>query len=817
MAIDKDNPMFPGFDVEPSPVDVELQQPTTMDPSNVTFDEEGGALIDFNPAGSMAHGSPEFTKNIAEEMDEGELAHLSAELIGQYQIDRESRADWEQTYIKGLDLLGFKMEDRAQPFQGASGVSHPLLAESITQFQAQAYKELLPAGGPVRTQVIGKETDETTAQSERVKDFMNYQITHVMEEFDPELDQMLFYLPLSGSAFKKVYYDQNLQRAVSKFIPSEDLVVPYLATDLDSCERVTHIIKMMNNDLRKHQISGFYKDVELEPYQLDEKDLTEAQRKLEGTQKTTGNMEQHQILEFHVLLDLPGFEDKDEKENETGIKLPYIVTIHEESGQIIGIRRNWREEDELKDKIPYFIHYKFLPGLGFYGFGLIHMLGGLSKTATSALRQLLDAGTLSNLPAGFKAKGLRVKEEDEPLQPGEWRDVDAGGQAIRDSLMPLPYKEPSVTLFNLLGFCVEAGRRFAAIADLQIGEGNQNAPVGTTIAMLERGTKVMSAIHKRLHCAQKAEFNLLAIVFRDYLPPEYPYAIVGGERSIKAEDFDDRVDILPVSDPNVFSLAQRISMAQTQLQMAQVAPEIHNMFEAYKRMYHALGVENIEAILPTPAKEMPRDPAAENAASLKMEQLRAFMGQNHDDHVQAHLAFMMSPIVTQNPPVQGALQSHLMEHIGLKAREEVESNMQQSIDPNAPPELMQQAKTEAERQIASRIAKYTGEVIGQLNEAMGQLGQDPLIALKDKELGIKSQDVQRKTQADQSKQQIEQAKLGAKVQSDENKTGTQEDIAKLRAQVQYDKMANDNRKTNAKMVFDKMKEDGKNKTKPEKN
>jgi len=562
---------------------------------------------------------------------------------------------------------------------------------------------------------------------------------------------------------------------------------------------------MMNNDLRKHQVSGFYKDVELEPYQLDEKDLKEAQRKLEGTQKTTGSMEQHQILEFHVLLDLPGFEDKDEKENETGIKSPYIVTIHEDSGQIIGIRRNWREEDDSKNKIPYFVHFKFLPGLGFYGFGLIHMLGGLSKTATSALRQLLDAGTLSNLPAGFKAKGLRLKDEDEPLQPGEWRDVDAGGQTIRDSLMALPYKEPSVTLFNLLGFCVEAGRRFAAIADLQIGEGNQNAPVGTTIAMLERGTKVMSAIHKRLHCAQKAEFNLLAIVFRDYLPPEYPYSVVGGERTIKAEDFDDRVDILPVSDPNIFSMAQRISMAQTQLQMAQVAPEIHNMFEAYKRMYHALGVENIEAILPTPAKEMPRDPAAENAASLKMEQLRAFMGQNHDDHMQAHLAFMMSPLIAQNPPVQGSLQAHLMEHIGLKAREEVESNMQQSMDPNAPPELMQQAQAEAEKQIASRIAKYTGEVIGQLNEAMGKLGQDPLIALKDKELGIKSQDVQRKTQADQSKQQLEQAKLGAKVKTDSDKIDSQQDVAKLRAQVQYDKMGMDQSKSRAKLALDQEK------------
>ena len=809
MAIDKDNPMFPGFDVEPSPVDVELQDPMTMDPSNVTFDEEGGALVDFNPAGSMAHGSAEFTKNIAEEMDEGELSHLSSELYGNFQNDKESREDWEQTYIKGLDLLGFKMEDRSQPFQGASGVSHPLLAESVTQFQAQAYKELLPSGGPVRTQTMGEQTDETTAQSERVKDFMNYQITHVMEEFDPDLDQMLFYLPLSGSSFKKVYYDQNLKRAVSKFIPSDELVVPYLATDLDSCERITHVIKMMDNDLRKHQISGFYKDVELEPYQLNEKDIKEAERKLEGTQKTTGSMEQHELLEFHVLLDLPGFEDEDDKGKETGIKIPYIVTMHEESGQILGIRRNYREEDVDKKKIPYFVHYKFLPGLGFYGFGLIHMLGGLSKTATSALRQLLDAGTLSNLPAGFKAKGLRLKDEDEPLQPGEWRDVDAGGQAIRDSLMPLPYKEPSTTLFNLLGFCVEAGRRFASIADMQIGEGNQNAPVGTTLAMLERGTKVMSAVHKRLHCAQKAEFKLLATIFRDYLPPEYPYNVVGGENTIKAEDFDERVDILPVSDPNIFSMSQRITMAQTQLQMAQSSPEIHNLFEAYKRMYHALGVEKIEELLPTPAKEVPRDPAAENAAVLKMEQLRAFIGQGHESHIKAHMQFMITALVRNNPPVQGALQAHVMEHIGLKAREEIEGIMKQSMDPNAPPELMQQAQAEAEKQIAQRIAQATEQMVKQINQAQGVDQPDPLVKLKEKEIQVKSQDVQRKTQADQSKQQIEQSKLGAKVKTDSDKIDSQQDVAKLRAQVQYDKMANDNKKTNAKMVFDKMKEDGK--------
>ena len=802
MAIENDTPMFPGFDVEESDLEAELVEPTNTEPTSVTFDEEGGALIDFNPAGTMAHGSPEFTKNLVEEMDEGELAHLSSELVGQYESDKESRADWEQTYIKGLDLLGFKSEDRAQPFQGASGVSHPLLAEAVTHFQAQAYRELLPAGGPVRTQVVGEETDETTAQSERVKEFMNYQITHVMEEFDPELDQMLFYLPLSGSSFKKIYYDQNLQRAVSKFIPSEELVVPYLATDLESCERITHVIKMMNNDLRKHQVSGFYSDVELEPYQLDEKDLTEAQRKLEGTQKTTGSMEQHQILEFHVLLDLPGFEDKDEKNKETGIKLPYIVTIHEESSKIIGIRRNWREDDDLKEKIPYFVHFKFLPGLGFYGFGLIHMLGGLSKTATSALRQLLDAGTLSNLPAGFKAKGLRVKDEDAPLQPGEFRDIDAGGQALRDSFQILPYKEPSAILLNLLNLCVDAGRRFAAVADLQVGEGNQNAPVGTTIAMLERGTKIMSAIHKRLHCAQKAEFNLLAKIFKDYLPPEYPYAVVGGERTIKAEDFDERVDILPVSDPNIFSMAQRISMAQTQLQMAQAAPEIHNMFEAYKRMYYALGVENVEGLLPTPAKEMPRDPAAENAASIKGEQLRAFMGQNHDGHLQAHIQFMSTPLVRNNGPIESSLQSHLMEHVGLKAREEVEGIMQQSMDPNAPPELMEQAQQEAEKQISQRIAQYTSELVAQINQITGAGEPDPLVQLKDKELGIKSQDVQRKTQADQSKQQIEQAKLGAKVKADEAKIDSQEDIAKLRAQVQYDKMGSDNRKSAAKLNLD---------------
>ena len=573
------------LEVEGVGEEIQLTEPeNTSKGYEIIEEEDGGVTLDFDPNKKQSEG--DYFANIAEFMEDDLLDKLSSDLQKNFEDDKSSRSDWEKTYKDGLDLLGFKYEERSKPFAGAAGVTHPLLAEAVTQFQAQAYKELLPPGGPVRTEIMGAPSLEVEQQAERIKQFMNYQITCQMQEFDPELDQLLFHLPLAGSAFKKVYYDGTLERAVSKFVPAEDLVVPYFITDLESCGRITHVVKMKHNDLRKNQVSGFYRDVELSPSTANPSDIKEKQDELSGVEQISFAEEEHNVLEMHVDLDLPGFEDMGADNKKTGIMLPYIVTLDEDSGQILSIYRNWNQGDPLRKKKEYFTHFKFLPGLGFYGFGLIHMLGGLSRTATAALRQLVDAGTLSNLPAGFKARGLRIRDDDEAINPGEWRDVDAPGGNLRESLMPLPYKEPSATLFQLLGFVVDAGRRFAGVADMMMGEnaGSQQQPVGTTMAILERGMKVMSAIHKRLHYAQKTEFKLLAKVFADYLPENYPYMVSGGEQSVKKADFDERVDVIPVSDPNIFSMAQRVTLAQSQLQLAQANPEMHDLREAYSRM-----------------------------------------------------------------------------------------------------------------------------------------------------------------------------------------------------------------------------------------
>ena len=710
--------------------------------------------------------------NLAEKMEEEELSILSADCIGEYTEDKSSRSDWAKTYTSNLDLLGFKYEERTKPFAGASGVVHPVLAEAQTQFQAQANKELLPADGPVRTKTIGRRTKEKVSQASRVKDFMNYQITDVMEEYDTDLDQMLFYLPLAGSAFKKIYYDEGLGRAVSKFVPAEDLVVPYLATDLESCERVTHVIKMMENELRKKQVSGFYRDIEVKPSISEDDDIKNKTRDLEGTDET-GNNEEITILEFHVNLDLPGYEDVGEDGEPTGIKLPYIVTIAENNGKVLAIRRNWKEDNPNKTKLQYFVHFKFLPGLGFYGFGLTHMIGGLSRAATSALRQLIDAGTLSNLPAGFRAKGIRVKDDDEPLQPGEFRDVDAPGGDLRASFQLLPYKEPSAILFQLLGFCVQAGQRFAAIADVQVGDSNQQAPVGTTVALLERGSRVMSAIHKRLHYGQKLEFKLLAKVFSEYLPDEYPYEISGGERTIKQSDFDSRVDILPVSDPNIFSMSQRISLAQTQLELAKTEPGIHNVREAYRRMYEAIGTKDIEEILKEEPEAEPKDPALEYSDALDGRELVAFPGQNHDAHIYAHLIQGASPIVGQLPQLAISLQKHVMQHISLKADEGV----QNIADP-----------MQKEYQKALFISQYTQDMKELGSQLAGGNQPDPLVALKDKEINVKQQDLAAKQQQGQQKINLEKVKIGKKEESDKAKIESNEDIAELRGRIAREKI-----------------------------
>ena len=764
----------------------------------VINEEDGGATLDFNPQMRAQEGN--FEGNIAEWLEDNILIKIASDLRTNFEDDKNSRSDWEKAYTEGLDLLGFKYEERAKPFTGATGVTHPLLAEAVTQFQAQSYKELLPPGGPVRAEILGDATPEIEQQAERIKNFMNYQVTCIMQEFDPELDQMLFHLPLAGSAFKKIYYDAQLERAVSRFIPAEDLIVPYFVSDLESCMRITHVVKMKKNDLRKNQVSGFYRDIELQPSKADISDSKEKQDSILGVEQVSFSEEEFNLLEMHVDLDIPGFEDKDEENNPTGIMLPYIVTIDEDSGKVLSIYRNWRQGDGSRKKKQYFTHYKFLPGLGFYGFGLIHMLGGLSRTATAALRQLIDAGTLSNLPAGFKARGLRIKDDDEALNPGEWRDVDAPGGNLRESLMPLPYKEPSATLFQLLGFVTDAGRRFAGVTDMMMGEnaGSQQQPVGTTMAILERGMKVMSAIHKRLHYAQKIEFKLLAKVFSEYLPPEYPYMVANGNQMVKQTDFDDRVDVIPVSDPNIFSMAQRVTLAQTQLQLAQSNPEMHNLHEAYRRMYAALGVQNIEKVLPPPPQPQPTDPAIENAGTLNAQKPVAFPDQDHSAHIRAHRAFMSSVLVKTNPQVMSLLQAHITEHVGFMARAMVQEEMQPEMDKlmqqyggQLPQEVQAQIEMQMESAVAIKIAEIIEQMVAEEQEMFDQMGDDPLVKLKQQEIDIKKNEAELKAQQMGEKQALEEKKMSQKEGLDREKMQSQEDIAQLKANVALDKAEGD--------------------------
>jgi len=671
--IDKSLPNEVRTEVELPAEEVVEEEVTEQGPVEVTPEEDGGVTLNFEPGAVNVPGTENHFDNLADILPDDILDPIGNDMVNNYMDYKSSRKDWEQSYIQGLDLLGFKYENRTEPFQGASGATHPVLAEAVTQFQAQAYKELLPAEGPVRTDVIGVVTPQTEQQSDRVKDYMNYLLMDQMQEYEPEFDQMLFHLPLAGSTFKKVYYDQLLGRAVSKFIPAEDLIVPYTATSLDDAESIIHSLKMSENDLRKQQVNGFYSDVELGPPSVtNNDDLTKKERELDGTKKTGKNEPVYTLLECHVNLDLEGFEEVDSNNEPTGIKLPYIVTVEEGSRKVLAIRRNYNPDDLKKSKIQYFVHFKFLPGLGFYGFGLIHMIGGLSRTATAALRQLLDAGTLSNLPAGFKQRGVRVRDEASPIQPGEFKDVDAPGGNLRESFFPLPYKEPSATLLQLMGLVVGAGQRFAAIADMQVGDGNQGAAVGTTVALLERGSRVMSAIHKRCYAAMKKEFKLLGKVIAQYLPPDYPYDVVGGARNIKQVDFDDRIDIMPVADPNIFSTAQRITMAQTELQLAQSNPQIHNLYNAYRKMYEAIGVKDINQILPPPAPSVPKDPALEHIDALAGKPFQAFPGQDHRAHITAHLSFMATNMVRNNPAIMAAIQKNILEHISIMAQEQVQ-------------------------------------------------------------------------------------------------------------------------------------------------
>ena len=768
--------------------------------------EDGGVEVNFDPSKVNIEGTQGHFDNLVELLPDEVLDPIGNELAQNYVDYKSSRRDWEQSYIQGLDLLGFKYENRTEPFQGASGATHPVLAEAVTQFQAGAYKELLPAEGPVRTQVVGKPDPTKEAQAQRVKDYMNYELMENMEEYEPEFDQMLFHLPLAGSTFKKVYYDDLLGRAVSKFVPADDLVVPYMATSLNDADSIIQTIKISENDLRKQQVGGFYSDIDLgPPSDPNKNDVEKKEKELDGTKKVGKQEPVYNLLECHVNLDLEGFEDKDDELNPTGIKLPYIVTVDEGSKKVLSIRRNYQPTDPKRNKIQYFVHFKFLPGLGFYGFGLIHMIGGLSRTATAALRQLLDAGTLSNLPAGFKQRGVRVRDEAAPIQPGEFKDVDAPGGSLRDAFFPLPYKEPSATLLQLMGIVVGAGQRFAAIADMQVGDGNQQAAVGTTVALLERGSRVMSAIHKRLYTAMRSEFKLLSKVFKTYLPPVYPYDVVGATREIKQMDFDDRVDVLPVADPNIFSMAQRITMAQTELQLATSNPQIHNLYGAYRKMYEALGVKDIDQVLPPPAPMQPMDPSLEHINALGGKPFQAFRGQDHQAHITAHLTFMSTNMVRNNPPIMAAIQKNILEHISLMAQEQIELEFEEQLrqiqvlqvqaqqDPMAAQQI-QKFGQDIEARKSVLIAEMTTEFAREEKEITSQFDADPLLKLKSREVDLRAMENQRKKEADMAQMELNRAKLMQAKDLSDKKLDQNEDLAKLRAGVSLAKSGVDQAK-----------------------
>ena len=720
--------------------------------------------------------------NLAEVLGDDVLGSIASDLQSKVKEDLESRGDWEEAIAKGLNLLGINYEDRSDPFMGASGVTHPLLSEATTQFQSQAYKEMLPSGGPVKTQILGVATKETEDQAQRIKDYMNFQITEVMEEYDQDTDQMLFYLPLTGSTFKKVYFDPTKQRAVSKFVPAEDLIVPYSASDIRTAERVTHMVRMTYNDIRKLQVAGVYKDVELSATDSgeDEGAIQETTDELQGLHPNYSD-DSYTLLEVHVDLDLEGFEDMDSQGQPSGIMLPYIVTIDQSSNKVLSVVRNYREQDPLKRKRQYFVHFKFLPGFGFYGFGLLHTIGGLSRAATSILRQLIDAGTLSNLPAGFKARGVRIRNDDEPLNPGEFRDIDVPGGDLKNSIIPLPYKEPSATLAQLLGVVVDSGRRFAQVADAKISDVNSQAPVGTTVALIEQGSKIISSIHKRLHYAQKQEFRMLAEIFSEN-PVPYPYFVGNVAPQIMQQDFDGRVDILPVSDPNIFSMSQRLTLAQTQLQLAQAAPQIHNQYEAYRRMYDALDVKNIDGILPPPQPPAPVDPATENANSMKGAPLQVFPEQDHEAHLVVHALFLSNMVAQANPQGFLLLQSHVQEHVSALARDQVTKFFQTMIQEavargEQPPQIAPQA-------VEAAISQQIGEILKEILPAIEPAQKpDPLVAIREKELENDTAELQRKSINDMMNFQIDAAKLQQAYELAQQRTNTQEQIAEDRNDV----------------------------------
>jgi hypothetical protein len=815
MAIEK--PMTPMIrdedDIEPTEVKVEVVNPDAVSVET----EDGGMIIDFTGEQVEEIMGGEFDRNLAEEIDEDELHHMASELISSFNADRQSRSEWAKSYVKGLDLLGMKIEERQQPWAGSSGVFHPILTESIVRFQAQAMGEIYPASGPVRTKIIGKMSKEKTEQAQRVENEMNYLLTEEMTEYRDETEQLLFKLPLAGSAFKKVYYDPIMERPCAMFVPAEDFVVSYGASDLMTCERYTHVMKKTSNDIMKLQSTGFYRDIDLPDPEPDMSDIQEKYDELDGESATIEDDDRHTLLEMHVDMEMPEpFNEED------GIARPYVITIDKSSREILSIRRNYYEDDKKKRKRQYFVHYRYLPGLGFYGTGLIHLIGGLAKSATSILRQLIDAGTLSNLPAGLKARGLRIKGDDSPLMPGEFRDVDVPGGAIRDAITFIPYKEPSSVLYQLLGNIVDEGRRIGSVADIQVGDINAQAPVGTTLALMERSMKVMSGVQARLHAALKNELRLLAAVIRDYMDDKYAYEMEG--EFSRTKDFDERIDVIPVSDPNAATMSQRVMQYQAALQLAQQAPQLYDMGKLHRQMLEVLGIQDASSIIKLPEDIKPADPVTENMAMLKQEPVKAFKYQDHEAHIRVHMAAANDPkikeIVGQSPfagAIQAALSAHITEHVAFQYRKEIEKNLGVAM-PNEEKPLPEDIEEELSRVTADAAEKLLKSNTAEAQQAEAQRQQeDPLTQIQQRELAIKEQELEHKKQMDIAKLELEAQKAmmnnknqTERLESENKREGARLGVALTKnstdAQLQSEKIKNEAVAEGTKLALETVRE-----------
>ena len=770
MAIDKPlNGLLSQDDFEMGPGGMTtVEEEDAFGDSLTTELEDGGVLVDFDPMSELMGSDmeDEFDSNLADLIDEDELRTLGNDCIAKFDSDSSSRSDWEQTYKEGLDQLGLEIEDRTTPWAGACGVFHPMLSEAVVRFQSQTIQEIMPAKGPVRTQCWGVTTPERIQQAKRVQEYMNYQLLEVMTEYRSETEKLLFSLPLAGSAFRKIYFDPSMGRPTSMFVPAEDFVVAYNESDLEQSERYTHVMNRSSNQVRKLQVSGFYRDVELDTSHVEDNPITDKFNEIGGVSPSWEDNERHQLLEMHCVLDLPGFEDPD------GVALPYVVTIDKSSATVLSIYRNWAEEDPHRIKKQHFVHYGYVPGIGFYNLGLIHMIGGLAKSATSLLRQLVDAGTLSNLPGGLKTRGLRIKGDDTPIMPGEFRDVDVPGGVIRDNITFLPYKEPSSVLYQLLGNIVDEGRRFASMADMKVADMNQNAPVGTTLAIMERAMKVQSAIQARIHASLKQEYKILARLIRDYTSPAYPYETEEGTE-IKAEDFDDRVDVIPVSDPNASTMSQRIMQYQAAMQLAQQSPGLYDMPLLHRQMMELIGIPNADKIVPMPDEINPTDPVSENEDLLTMKPVKAFEYQDHDAHMKVHMVLKNDPQIKEQMqnnkmggPMNAALDAHLREHLAFVFRDQIEEELGYDLPPTGQP-----LPEDIEKRLSGLVAEAADQMLGKKKakakaEADAKAQKDPVIQQREKELQIREQDVQRKAQADQAKASTEQQKLAAKQQAD---------------------------------------------------